>query len=201
MPAPLTNTAFLSEAQRARRRWSLLAGRRRGAHQRGCADRGGAEIARTTLEDHHFYDEATRDAILAQLGLTLQDLGPAAPAPSDAVTAKLKGKLGQLVQSQLYKPYDFKLTDFALGSRAGLELKVKAQLLSPKDPLVAEDKNRQATTQKHAAAGEPVTWAITGGGIYPRIGFGATIPLAPPAPTSASTPTPRWATRSSRPMP
>ena len=177
MPAPLTNTAFRQKLN------ALVADGLFSPADAAALTSGAAltaaerEIARTTLEDHHFYDEATQDAILAQLGLTLQDLGPAAPAPSDAVTAKLKGKLGQLVQSQLYKPYDFKLTDFALGSRAGLELKVKAQLLSPKDPLVAEDKNRQATTQKHAAAGEPVTWAITGGGIYPRIGFGATIPI------------------------
>jgi hypothetical protein len=123
MPAPLTNTAFRQKLN------ALVADGLFSPADAAALTSGAAltaaerEIARTTLEDHHFYDEATRDAILAQLGLTLQDLGPAAPAPSDAVTAKLKGKLGQLVQSQLYKPYDFKLTDFALGSRAGLELR------------------------------------------------------------------------------
>lgn len=175
MPAPLSPTAFRQKLN------TLVADGLFSPADAAALTGGGTlspaerEIARTTLADHHFYDEATRDAILAQLGLSLQDLGPATPA--DALTTKLKGKLGQLVQGQLYKPYDFKLTDFALGARAGVELRVKAQLINPKDPLVAEDKNRQATSHKHAAAGEPISWAITGGGIYPRVGFGATIPI------------------------
>ena len=118
-------------------------------------------------EDRLATDPKFRAAQAAQLSQTLAvDAHP-----------ELKSKLVELAAGKLYGPYDLKVSELSLGARAGLDLRVKAQLISNQDPLIAEDKHRAATTQQHLSAGEPLTWAITGGGIYPRAGFGLNLPL------------------------
>lgn len=118
-------------------------------------------------EDRLATDPALRAAERAKIAT-------AAAADGDAA---LKSKLLELAGGKLYGPYDLKVSELKLGARAGLEVRAKAQLINSQDPLIAEDKHRSATTQAHQAAGEPVTWAIVGGGIYPRAGFGFNIPL------------------------
>jgi hypothetical protein len=134
-------------------------------------------LVKSRLTTAHFPDAATRDAVLSTLGLSAADLSAPSATSGSSLTTKLKNKLTELAKDELYKPYDLKLTELTLGSRSGVDLRVKAQLVDTKDPLVAEDKHRLATTERAAAEGTPLTWAIAGGGVYPRTGFSASIPM------------------------
>ncbi|MFO0722620.1 MAG: hypothetical protein U1E65_02475 [Myxococcota bacterium] len=136
------------------------------------------QLIASKLNQALFANETERDQALATLGLTAADL-PAQGTKGSALLGKVKGKLVELAKNEIYKPYDVKVTDFSIGDHFGLDLRVKAQLIDAKDPLVAEDKNRAATTKKHADQGENITWAIAGGGIYPHLGFGGSVPIGP----------------------
>ena len=129
------------------------------------------------LSESHFTSGAERDQVLGALGMSAADLASSGSSP--ALLDKVKTKLVELAKSELYKPYDFKVGSFELGEHLGLDLRIKAQLIDGSDPLIAEDKHRAATTQKHQDQGEAITWAIAGGGIYPHAGFSASIPVGP----------------------
>ncbi len=126
------------------------------------------------LTDNLFQSSAEKAEVFGILGLNTA-AAAASTAGSSELLGKVKGKLVELAKKQIYKPYDLKITDVALGEQAGVALKVKAQLIDPKDPLITEDKNRASYSAAHA----PTTWAITGGGIYPHAAIGTAIPIAP----------------------
>jgi hypothetical protein len=126
------------------------------------------------LKSEFFASDADRAQAFAQLGL--YDLAPA-PVGGNSLADKVENKLLDLAKSQVYQNRDISVADFKLGDHAGVGVKVQMQPLQNSDPLIAKDPHRAATTQRMEDAGQKVTWATVGGGVYPRAGFNFGIPI------------------------
>ncbi|HEY3451422.1 MAG TPA: hypothetical protein VGK67_34000 [Myxococcales bacterium] len=127
------------------------------------------------LKSEYFASNSERTQAFAQLGIAV-----ATPTPGgEGLTDKLKNKLVELAKDQVYASRDLSITDFKLGDRAGVGVRVQVAPLENDDPLVANDPHRAATTRRMQDAGQKVTWATVGGGIYPHAGFGFSVPAGP----------------------
>jgi hypothetical protein len=178
MPLSLTNDALLSKLRALGADGAFTPADAKaltGAEQPDAAQK---KLIASALDASLFKSTADRDAALAQLGMSAADLGPPQASASTKLLGKVRGKLTELVKEEVYKPYDLRVADVALGDAVGVDLRVKAQLIDAKDPLVTEDRHRAATTQRLAAEG-PVTWAIAGGGVYPHASLGGSLPVGP----------------------
>lgn len=133
-------------------------------------------VVADALKSEFFATSAERDQAFAQLGIGV----PASPQQGGSGLAdKLKGKLLDLAKDQVYASRDLSITDFKLGDKAGVGVRVQVAPLANDNPLVANDPHRAATTKRMQDAGQKVTWATVGGGLYPHAGFGVSLPAGP----------------------
>ncbi|MEW5853210.1 MAG: hypothetical protein AB2A00_30800 [Myxococcota bacterium] len=121
-------------------------------------------------------EPAERDAVLQTLGLQASQLGNVA---NDGVVGKVKEKLVELARKEIYKPQEFAVADLRIGEHVGAAVRVQTRLLSAQDPVVTNDANRAAATARLEQGGKDVTWAYTGGGLYPSAGFSVSVPNYP----------------------
>ncbi len=91
---------------------------------------------------------------------------------------RLVRMLKSLVRGEIYKNRDIKVTALD-GEYGGVRVVAKAKLISPTDPLIAKNDVRAASTKASIDAGEPITWALSGGGLYPSLHAGFGIPAGP----------------------
>jgi|CXWL01.1.fsa_nt_gi hypothetical protein len=89
---------------------------------------------------------------------------------------KLKGELQKLLDSEIFSTRDITLSDVKIGEYSGVSIKTHLQILPDTDPLIANDPVRSASIARARASGTPETWALTGGGVFPSVNVGATIP-------------------------
>ncbi|MBX7116936.1 MAG: hypothetical protein K1X64_21605 [Myxococcaceae bacterium] len=89
---------------------------------------------------------------------------------------KIKGEVEKLLASEAFKARDITLADMKVGEFSGVTVKSQFQVLSDSDPLIANDAVRSASVAAAKAAKRPETWALTGGGLFPSVEVGATIP-------------------------
>lgn len=59
----------------------------------------------------------------------------------------------------------------------GLGLRATAKVLPKSDPLIANDPRRKALLAAAEEAGDPLNFALVGGGFYPRVGLSASVPI------------------------
>jgi len=88
---------------------------------------------------------------------------------------QVRGYLISAAQKQVFKEHKLKVYDVKVGEHAGVGFQVKAEPLKSTDALVAKDALRKQLTDQAKKAGKPLTWGVTGGGVYPSAGF--SIPL------------------------
>lgn len=105
---------------------------------------------------------------------------PPAAAPGEAagdssLFASLLTRLSGVIDREVHRGYDFRIFRLA-GDHAGLQLRGKVQLVAHDDPLLTSDANRTARTTRAAQAGEPVSWVLLGGGLYPEVAFAVGVP-------------------------
>jgi hypothetical protein len=121
-------------------------------------------------------ENGQKDAVLSALGLSARDVGGGV---MDGVVSKAKDKLVDLAKKEIYKPQDFKIAELAIGDHVGLGIRIQTRIVADNDPVVAGDANRAAATKRLEAGGKNVTWAYTGGGVYPSAGFNVSVPNVP----------------------
>ncbi|MBI2376091.1 MAG: hypothetical protein HYV07_19005 [Deltaproteobacteria bacterium] len=92
------------------------------------------------------------------------------------------GKLVRLLKGvlrlELYKSREVNVASVS-GEFGGVRIAAKTRIISPTDPLVAKNPTRAAVTKSSIEAGKPVTWALVGGGLYPRVHAGYAFPAGP----------------------
>ncbi|MFO0727962.1 MAG: phosphatidylserine/phosphatidylglycerophosphate/cardiolipin synthase family protein [Myxococcota bacterium] len=91
----------------------------------------------------------------------------------------LSGKLKESIASAA-EAIDVRV--FTLGGIKDLGIGVRAseKLLKASDPEIQKDPARKAILEKATAAGEPLSFVLLGGGIYPTAGLSASVPLGGP---------------------
>lgn len=142
----------------------------------------------------------------ALLGLEAVTLVAGAPAAQAATEAKvLKAALKQVETKELsaedlaaarrtlWKAYV--TSDAALGAlksaassvdvplfvagtdQLGLGLRASVKVLAKDDPLITNDLRRKSLLAAAEKAGDPLSFALIGGGFYPRVGLSASVPI------------------------
>lgn len=73
---------------------------------------------------------------------------------------------------------DVEIPAFVYGTeRLGLGVRVSEKVLAADDPLITGNTARREHLADAAAHGKPVTYVLAGGGLYPRAGFGGSVPV------------------------
>ena len=73
---------------------------------------------------------------------------------------------------------DVEIPAFVYGTeRLGLGVRVSEKVLAADDPLITGSTARREHLADAAAHGKPVTYVLAGGGLYPRAGFGGSVPV------------------------
>lgn len=100
-----------------------------------------------------------------------EELSPTDPEDRD----DLRDRIWKFFQRELYKERSIDVADLDIGDFAGLKLQLTAQLLDPKDKLVAEHKFRSGQDGGDGAA----RWVLLGGGVFPSASAKVSIPAGP----------------------